>query len=401
MIGAFCILSLVAAAAVGPAAAADMEGLMGARMGREFSGTPVAITETKFVSTGARPMASGRSLWSSEAKMGGAASAWGSDAEVGSGRAAAWRADSAMSGDKMMASGRSLWAGPSAMRADEKVMYSGRSLLNTDDRMVATGRSAWKSEGAHLHKDAQPAIPILQQEYEMNDPTSYAFSYKTANGIAAQEQAAMKSEDAEAVQGVYSWVSPSGEKFAVEYVADETGYHAKGAHIPEMPRAISRSLEWNAAHPEEEDGRAAAAWESESSSGSAAWGSSAKSSGASWASSAKIEAAPAWTSSAKLSAASGRSAWGSESAALPAWKSESSAWKWAWPLAVLPGSPSPPPPPPGRSPPSRPRLPPPSRWPQAVLPGCPSTVLPSRLGSRLLKSSRLALLPAGSLLLCR
>lgn len=93
---------------------------------------------------------------------------------------------------------------------------------------------------------------------------------------------------------MYSWVAPNGEKFAVEYVADETGFHARGAHIPEIPVAIARSLEWNAAHPEEEkeDQRTGAAY---TASGRAS----------------------AWKSA-------GRSAWVSESsAALPAWEGAS------------------------------------------------------------------------------
>ncbi|KAK3931447.1 Endocuticle structural glycoprotein SgAbd-2 [Frankliniella fusca] len=259
---------------------------------------------------------------------------------------ASWAAagDSAMSAEKLAASGRSLGSSDAKMAAEDAhaptafgadpaswspypASYPGADSSSWSPSSKSAGAS-WASSakmkvasrpldsGRRRQDDAQPAIPILQQEYEMNDPSSYMYSYKTANGIAAQEQASMKSGDAEAVQGVYSWEAPNGEKFSVEYVADETGYHARGAHIPEIPRAIARSLEWNAAHPEEEDSHASAAFgpypASYPGADSSSWSPSSKSAGASWA------------SSAKMNVASGRSAWQSESsAALPAWKSTS------------------------------------------------------------------------------
>lgn len=63
------------------------------------------------------------------------------------------------------------------------------------------------------------------------------FSFETSDGTARQEQADLKEvEGAEnkalQVKGSYSWVSPEGETYTVNFTADENGYHPEAAHIP-------------------------------------------------------------------------------------------------------------------------------------------------------------------------
>ncbi|CAD7090702.1 unnamed protein product [Hermetia illucens] len=81
---------------------------------------------------------------------------------------------------------------------------------------------------------------------------SYRYAYETSNGIAAQEQGVGGHQAA----GAFSYISPEGIPISVSYTADEHGFHPEGAHLPvppPIPEEILKSLQWNAAHPEEED----------------------------------------------------------------------------------------------------------------------------------------------------
>jgi hypothetical protein len=94
----------------------------------------------------------------------------------------------------------------------------------------------------------------------MQSISSYVFSYETENGIVAQEQGSIKNlgqqDEAAVVQGAFSYTSPEGYPIKLNYIADENGFRAEGAHLPTpppIPDAILRSLEYNRAHPEEND----------------------------------------------------------------------------------------------------------------------------------------------------
>ncbi|CAB0039720.1 unnamed protein product [Trichogramma brassicae] len=52
--------------------------------------------------------------------------------------------------------------------------------------------------------------------------------------------------NAEAVSGSYSYTGPDGQVYTINYTADETGFHAQGAHIPTpppIPPEIQRGIE--------------------------------------------------------------------------------------------------------------------------------------------------------------
>lgn len=111
---------------------------------------------------------------------------------------------------------------------------------------------------AAQHAEQVP-IAILRQSSDVSPDGSYQFNYETENGISASEQGqpGPVGEDgtqAVVVQGQYSYTGPDGTPITVTYTADENGFHAEGAHLPvapAIPEAIARSLEYNAAHPEE------------------------------------------------------------------------------------------------------------------------------------------------------
>lgn len=62
-------------------------------------------------------------------------------------------------------------------------------------------------------------------------------------------------EEAEVI-GSVSYTAPDGTPISLKYVANGSGYHVEGAHLPvapPVPAGIVRALEWIAAHPKVEE----------------------------------------------------------------------------------------------------------------------------------------------------
>ncbi|XP_011707802.1 PREDICTED: endocuticle structural glycoprotein SgAbd-2-like [Wasmannia auropunctata] len=104
-------------------------------------------------------------------------------------------------------------------------------------------------------------IPIIDSRSDGPNPDgSYSYSYQTGNGIQAQEQGQLvqltKDEDANRVQGAFSYPDINGNPISLSYTADENGFHPQGEHLPTappVPEAILRALEYIAQHPEEDN----------------------------------------------------------------------------------------------------------------------------------------------------
>jgi hypothetical protein len=62
-------------------------------------------------------------------------------------------------------------------------------------------------------------------------------------------------DDGESVKGSFSYVAPDGTTYSVTYTADENGFLPRGEHVQQLSDAIARSIEYNKAHPEEENSR--------------------------------------------------------------------------------------------------------------------------------------------------
>ncbi|KAJ1524754.1 hypothetical protein ONE63_009633 [Megalurothrips usitatus] len=86
--------------------------------------------------------------------------------------------------------------------------------------------------------------PILQYSNDLNPDGSFQYSYQTGDGISAQaagytRATAVRDADgngeAQVVQGSYSYTGPDGVVYTVNYIADENGYRAQGAHLPTPP----------------------------------------------------------------------------------------------------------------------------------------------------------------------
>ncbi|XP_034949488.1 endocuticle structural glycoprotein SgAbd-2-like [Chelonus insularis] len=95
-----------------------------------------------------------------------------------------------------------------------------------------------------------PFIAIRSQSRDSYPDGSYQYSYETDNGISMQENGSPKGPagpegPSEVVQGRFSYTAPDGTPIVLEYYADDTGFHATGAHIPTpppIPEAIQRAI---------------------------------------------------------------------------------------------------------------------------------------------------------------
>ncbi|XP_043269765.1 endocuticle structural glycoprotein SgAbd-8-like [Venturia canescens] len=117
--------------------------------------------------------------------------------------------------------------------------------------------SAAQLGGGHEHEP----VAILRQSQDISPEGSYNYAYETENGINVQESGQPgpvneEGQPAVVAQGSFQYTAPDGTPISVSYVADENGFQPQGAHLPvapPVPEAILRSLEYNAAHPEQDD----------------------------------------------------------------------------------------------------------------------------------------------------
>lgn len=97
-------------------------------------------------------------------------------------------------------------------------------------------------------------IPILKYVNDNDGSGNYYYSYETGNGIQAEERGTLKNagsqNEAESAEGSFSYTGPDGQRYSIQYIADENGFRPVGAHLPTpppIPEAILRSLEQNRA----------------------------------------------------------------------------------------------------------------------------------------------------------
>ncbi|XP_057665998.1 larval cuticle protein LCP-17-like [Diorhabda carinulata] len=101
---------------------------------------------------------------------------------------------------------------------------------------------------------------IISGASEVNLDGTYQWSFQSDNGISAQEVGQIKNansqDPAEEAQGNFQYTAPDGSPIQLSYVANENGFQPRGDHLPvppPIPIEIQKALEWNAAHPEEDD----------------------------------------------------------------------------------------------------------------------------------------------------
>lgn len=86
----------------------------------------------------------------------------------------------------------------------------------------------------HNHKDV---VLVKETLHDNIGVEGYNFGYELSDGQSRQETAELKTGGTEGaylvVRGSYTIVDPAtGKVYTVNYVADETGYHADGDIIP-------------------------------------------------------------------------------------------------------------------------------------------------------------------------
>jgi len=98
-----------------------------------------------------------------------------------------------------------------------------------DDQQLRGGRQT----GA-----VAPALGVLNNPSDTSG--NYNFNFANNDGTSRQESGSQGG-----IEGSYSFITPEGEEVSIQYVADETGFHATGSHVPQappMPPAIARML---------------------------------------------------------------------------------------------------------------------------------------------------------------
>ncbi|XP_045468992.1 endocuticle structural glycoprotein SgAbd-2-like [Harmonia axyridis] len=130
-------------------------------------------------------------------------------------------------------------------------IFSGTYQTAQQGNVYANQQSSFNN---YAKVSAQPQIAILRFNNDNNGEGTYRFEYETENKIAQQESGQLKNagtdQESNVVQGSYSYIGQDGQTYTVDYVADDQGFRASGAHLPvapEIPEEIRKSLEQNAA----------------------------------------------------------------------------------------------------------------------------------------------------------
>ena len=115
---------------------------------------------------------------------------------------------------------------------------------------VACANAAYAPPAGQIQKNANNDIPILRFENTNNGEQGYNWAYESGDGTQAQESGFLKDADSPSAQGGFSFTSPEGINFQIQYTADENGFLPQGNHIPTpppIPEEILKGLQQNEA----------------------------------------------------------------------------------------------------------------------------------------------------------
>nr|CAD7398852.1 unnamed protein product [Timema poppensis] len=142
--------------------------------------------------------------------------------------------------------------------------HSSRKLHSTMMKIVIIScllAAALAAPPPLLKLDPNEPIPIVAQSNVINEDGTFQNSYESADGTKVEASGTLKDlgdkeGPSSVIQGSYSFVTADGQVFELRYIADENGFQPQASFLPvapPIPEDIQRSLEYNAAHPEEDN----------------------------------------------------------------------------------------------------------------------------------------------------
>ncbi|KAG8324179.1 hypothetical protein J6590_098456 [Homalodisca vitripennis] len=106
--------------------------------------------------------------------------------------------------------------------------------------------------GYQVQEGQVPQWAIVRSSLDNNFDGRFQYAFETENGIALNAVGDVKQlspqEQAQVIQGSYSYTAPDGQVITTSYTADENGFVAQGNHLPvapeepELPPLIAKSL---------------------------------------------------------------------------------------------------------------------------------------------------------------
>ncbi|KAH1002797.1 endocuticle structural glycoprotein SgAbd-2 [Dendroctonus ponderosae] len=139
----------------------------------------------------------------------------------------------------------SLLAAASCSPVDATYIPSGQSDVGSGARSTFSPSLSGLNAGTDATPKPKP-IAVLKSSLENTGDGTYSYNYESANGIVSEEAGDVRGDGTKA-HGSYSFTLPDGQHVSVSYTADENGFVAQGSHIPDIPEAIQKALEANAA----------------------------------------------------------------------------------------------------------------------------------------------------------
>lgn len=123
-----------------------------------------------------------------------------------------------------------------------QVQRQGRRQEQVEVQEEVLGRAEVQEQrGGRQTGATAPAFGVGVLSSPPDAKGDYNFNFANDDGSSRQEAAGR-----DGVRGSYSFITPEGEEVSIQYVADETGFHASGSHVPQappMPPAIRRLLD--------------------------------------------------------------------------------------------------------------------------------------------------------------